>query len=146
AFDKEFSGHTGSHTDLRPEKLAAEEAAHREWLKNGRVGEPPLWSIQEYAAVYHQFVERYWNAEHVGKGEYLNRMTPAEAWEHRLPPGGLRKLTLEEILLHTSDHRFLKVARGGQVNFEFNGHRLEYESWELLMHIGEEVEAIIPFR
>jgi hypothetical protein len=143
-FDQEMPGWCGSNPGERPEKLACEEAAHFAWLETGR-GYSPLLGIPEYINRYLDFCERRWNSEHRGKGRYLQGMTPSEAWNTRLPKD-LRTLTREEVEFYTADHRFLKVARGGQVNLTFHGQTIEYEAPELSKRQDEEVEVIVSRR
>jgi hypothetical protein len=145
AFDQEQPGWCGSNPDERPEKLAQEEAAHERWLGTGR-GYSPLLGIPEYINRYLDFCERHWNAEHHGKGRYLQGMTPNEAWNTRLPAEGVRTLSREQVDLYTSDHRKVKVARGGQLNLSFHGQTVEYQAPELFELQGEEVEVIISRR
>jgi hypothetical protein len=141
-FDQEMPGWCGSNTDERPETLEVEEAEHKAWLE-GRRESTPLLRIEEYIDHYLDFCGRRWNAEHRGTGKYLQGMTPNEAWNTRLPEGGIRRLTREEIAYHTADHHFLQVARGGQVNVNLHGQRIEYEAPELFALQGEEVEVVM---
>lgn len=144
-FDQELPGWCGSNPDERPEKLAREEAAHEAWLRSGD-GRSPLLTIPQYIERYLAFCEHRWNRDHRGRGKYLQGMTPQEAWNTRQPPGGVRRLTPDEIDFYTADHRFVTISRGGQVNLAFDGVTIEYHSPELLTRQGEEVEAIVSRR
>lgn len=143
-FDLELPGACGSNPDERPEKLAREEAEHRAWLETGK-GCSPLLGIPAYIERYLDFCERRWNAGHRGRGKYLQGMTPNEAWNTRRHPEH-RTLTPDEVEHFTSDHRFLQVARGGQVNLTFHGETIEYAAPELFIRQDQEVEVIISRR
>ena len=146
-FDQEMPGWCGSNPDERPEKLNDEEAAHQAWLEKG-LGHSPLLGIPEYINRYLDFCDRRWNSEHHGQGKYLQGMTPNQAWKTRLPEDGLHALTREQVDFQTSDHRMVKVTRGGQVNLRFHGQTVEYVAPELFAHQGEEVglsSRAVPF-
>ena len=144
-FDRRFPGYCGSNTDERPEKLAAEEAKHEAW-KQGKADRSPLVRIQDYVAAYVRWVETEWNAQARGRGKMRQGMTPNEAWNVKRPAGGLRTLSASEVDFYTADHRFLKVARGGQINLNLYGQTIEYQAPELFLHQGEDVEVIISRR
>lgn len=144
-FDQEMPGWCGSNPEERPEELMREEAAHYAWLQTGQ-GQSRLLTIPEYILRYLDFCERRWNAEHRGRGRYLQGMTPNEAWNTRQPEDGRRTLKRDEVDYYTADHRKLKVARGGQVNLTFHGQTIEYAAPELFTHQGQEVEVNVSRR
>jgi hypothetical protein len=73
-------------------------------------------------------------------------MTPDEAWNVKRPAAGFRTLTESELEYYTADRRFLKIARGGQVNLSLYGQTLEYVAPELFLHQGEEAEVLVSRR
>jgi hypothetical protein len=139
---QELPGWTGSDTKERPEKLVQEEAEHAAWLKTGK-GRSPLLRVENFIGGFVDWAEGRWNAEHRSKGKYLQRMTPNEAWNTRLPEEGLRRLTPSEVDYYTADRRFVKVGRGGQVNLTFYGRTIEYVAPELFTLQGQRVEVLV---
>ncbi len=148
AFDRNFPGYCGSSPDSRPEKLATEEAQHLAWLadKKGTAPHTPLVSIPQYIHAYINWVENTWNAQARGCGKMRRGMTPNEAYNAKRPADGFRTITIEELDHHSAEHRFVKIARGGQVNLTFFGQLVEYIAPELFLHQGEECEVIISRR
>jgi hypothetical protein len=73
-------------------------------------------------------------------------MTPAEAYNAKAPAEGFRLLTSDALDHATADHRFVKIARGGQVNLTFYGQTIEYEAPELFHLQGDDVEVIVSRR
>jgi hypothetical protein len=144
-FDKNCPGYRGSSPETRPEKLAEEERQHEGWKKTGQ-GYSPLWTIGQYIRAKVNWIENGWNAQARGRGKMRRGMTPNEAYNVKRPAEGFRMITDAELDLHTADHRFVKVARGGQVNLTFYGQTIEYEAPELFNLQGVEVEAIISRR
>jgi hypothetical protein len=147
-FDKRtFSGHgwCGSDTDERPERLADEEAAHERLTKTGQ-GATPLVRIEAYIAASFNHKENVYNATHEHSGRGMNGMTPDVAWNVKRPDEGIRRIAPAELELVTAEHRKLKVARGGQINFTLHGQLIEYEDPALFLRQGEEVEVIISRR
>jgi hypothetical protein len=145
AFDRSFPGYCGSDVETRPEQLAAEEAQHAEWLKTGN-GRSPLATISQYIQRYVDWVENTWNMQARGRGKMRRGMTPNEAYNAKRPAEGLRRISADEVDRCTADHRFLKVARGGQVNLTFYGQTIEYEAPELFFLQGSDVEVIVSRR
>jgi hypothetical protein len=47
---------------------------------------------------------------------------------------------------YTADRRFVKIARGGQVNLTFYGRIIEYTAPELFLLQGEDVEVLVSRR
>jgi hypothetical protein len=144
-FDKRFPGYCGSNTDERPEELGDEEAQHLAWL-GGKRERTQLVTIGQYIRAFIQWAETDWNGEARGRGKMRRGMTPNEAWQVKKPAQGLRTITLDEFDHHSAEHRFVKIARGGQVNLTFFGQTLEFESPELFNLRGEDVEVIISRR
>lgn len=144
-FDQEQPGWCGGSPDEKPEKLAAEEAAHEAWREKG-VGQSPLLTAPEYMSRRLDFCQRRWNAQYHLRGRYHHGMTPNEVWNTQQPPEGRRILTPAEVDFYCSDHRRLTVARGGQVNLTLHGATIEYEAPELFYRQGETVEVIVPRR
>jgi hypothetical protein len=142
AFDRLFPGYRGSGIDTRPEQLVTEEAQHAEWLKTGK-GHSPLATVSQYKRRYERWVENVWNGEARGRGKMRRGMTPNEAYNAKRPAEGLRRISPDEVERCTADHRFVKVARGGQVNLTFYGQTIEYEAPELFLLQGVEVEVVI---
>jgi transposase InsO family protein len=143
--DKRFPGYCGSNTDERPEKLADEEAQHLAWLA-GHAARTPLVTIGQYIRAFIAWAEQDWNGCARGRGKMRRGMSPKEAWQVKQPAQGLRTITLDQLDHATADHRFVKVARGGQVNLTFFGQTLEYEAPELFHHQGEDCEVIVSRR
>ncbi len=148
AFDRTFPGYCGSSPDSRPEKLATEEAQHLAWLadKEGKAPRTPLITVPQYIRAYINWVENTWNAQARGCGKMRKGMTPTEAFNVKRPADGFRTISMEELDHHSSEHRFVKIARGGQVNLTFFGQLVEYIAPELFLHQGEECEVIISRR
>ena len=73
-------------------------------------------------------------------------MTPNEAYNAKRPTDGFRTITIEELDHHSAEHRFVKIARGGQVNLTFFGQLVEYIAPELFLHQDEQCEVIISRR
>lgn len=144
-FDKRIPGWCGRNTDERPEVLADFERQHEEWKTTGK-GRSPLFTIQQYLYEFVNWIENEWNAKHRGRGKYLRGMTPNECWNTHLPAGGVRRIAEDELELAVADHRVLKVARGGQVNITVHGQTLEYQSPELFLRQGQELEVILSRR
>jgi hypothetical protein len=144
-FDKRIPGWCGRNTDERPEVLAEFERQHQEWKSTGR-GKSPLWTIQQYLFEFIRWIENEWNAQHRGRGKYLRGMTPNECWNTHQPAEGIRRITESELELATAEHRVLKVARGGQINVTIHGQAIEYQSPELFLRQGQELEIIISRR
>jgi transposase InsO family protein len=144
-FDKECPGYCGSSPDTRPEKLDQEERQHAAWLKTGQ-GRSPLWTVSQYVRAKLNWIENEWNAKTRGRGKMRQGMTPNEAYNVKRPAQGFRTVTDAELDLHTADHRFVKVARGGQLNLTFYGQTVEYVAPELFNLQGVQVEAIISRR
>jgi transposase InsO family protein len=143
--DRRFCGYCGSNTDERPEKLADEEAQHLAWLA-GHAERTPLVTISQYIRAFIQWAEQDWNGNARGRGKMRRGMTPNEAWQVKKPASGWRTVTLDQLDHATADHRFVKVARGGQVNLTFFGQTIEYESPVLFNLRGSDVEAIVSRR
>jgi len=141
----ELPGWCGANPDERPEKLVAEEAAHAAWLESGR-GHSPLLRADVFIRGFLGWVENAWNRGHRGRGKYLEGMTPQEVWNTRLPAEGLRTLGPDQVDFYTADRRFVKVARGGQVNLTFYGRTIEYTAPELFLLQGDEVEVLVSRR
>jgi transposase InsO family protein len=144
-FDKRFPGYCGSDVDTRPEKLATEERQHLDWLAGERE-HTPLVSIGQYIRAFIQWAEHDWNGAARGRGKMRCGMTPNECFITKRPAEGLRTITLDELDHHSAEHRFVKVARGGQVNLSFFGQTVEYEAPELFHLQGEDVEVIVSRR
>jgi hypothetical protein len=137
-------GWCGSNPDERPEILAAQEAEHAAWL-SGRAPRSPLLRVSDFIGRFFEWSEVKWNhRRHSEKSKYLPGMTPMEAWNTRLPAEGLQRLTPDQVDHYTAERRFLKVARGGQVNLTFYGHTVEYVAADLFSLQGEEVEVLVP--
>jgi hypothetical protein len=145
AFDRDFPGYCGSSTETRPEQLATEEAQHAEWLKTGN-GHSPLATISQYIRRYVDWAENAWNGQARGRGKMRRGMTPNEAYNAKRPAEGLRTVSPDELDRCSADHRFVKVARGAQVNLTFYGQTIEYEAPELFPLQGREVEVIVSRR
>ena len=147
-FDKRFPGYCGSNTDERPEKLKDEEAQHLAWLadKTGRAPRTPLVTMGQYIHAFMDWAENEWNAKARGRGKMRQSMTPDEAWNVKRPDTGFRFIDPAELDHHSAEHRFVKIARGGQVNLTFFGQLVEYIAPELFLHQGEECEVIISRR
>ncbi len=148
-FDKRFPGYCGSNTDERPEKLYDEERLHLEWLgAQPRVAVPhkPLVTMGQYIQAFMRWAEEEWNAGARGRGKMRLGMTPNEAFNVKRPATGFKFIGSGELDHHSADHRFGKIARGGQVNLTFFGQTLEYEAAELFLHQGEDAEFIISRR
>jgi hypothetical protein len=145
--DKHFAGHgwCGSNTDERPERLADEEAEHNQWTKTGQGGSR-LVRIEQYVAASYDYKENVYNATHEHSGRGMNGMTPNVAWNVKQPEGGIRRIAPGELETLTAEHRKLKVARGGQINFTLHGQAIEYEDSALFLRQGETVEVIISRR
>jgi hypothetical protein len=62
-----------------------------------------------------------WNNEARGRGKMRQGMTPNEAYNVKRPGEGFRTISADELDHHTAEHRFVKVARGGQVNISIFG-------------------------
>ena len=144
-FDKCFPGYCGSNTSERPEKLADETRQHMDWLA-GKVDRTPLVTISQYIHAFIKWVEVDWNDGARGRGKMRRGMTPNEAFRVKTPTSGFRMISSSELDLHSAEHRFVKVARGGQVNLTFFGQAVEYEAPELFLHQGQDVEVIISRR
>jgi hypothetical protein len=144
-FDKRFPGYCGSNTDERPEKLAAEEAQHLAWL-GGKAERTPLVSIGAYILAFINWAESDWNGAARGRGKMRRGMTPNEAYNVKRPADGFRTISTAELDHASADHRFIKIARGGQINLSFFGQAVEYEAPELFHLQGEQVEAIVSRR
>jgi hypothetical protein len=148
-FDKRFPGYCGSNTDERPEKLMAEERQHLEWL-NAQPGvavpRTPLVTMGQYIHAFMTWAENDWNAGARGRGKMRLGMTPNEAMNAKRPTEGFRFITLDELDRHTAEHRFVKVARGGQVNLTFFGQMAEYVAPELFPNQDKDVEVIVSRR
>jgi hypothetical protein len=140
-FDKSFPGATGSNTNERPELTAELEAEHEAW-KAGKAKGTRLLKIEHYIARFFDWCENEWNKSPHG-GKYLRGMTPDEAYRCRMPDAGARTIPLEQLDLLTADRRRLKVARGGQINIQLYGQRIEYEAQELFSRQGEEVIVLV---
>jgi hypothetical protein len=140
-FDRNFPGYTGRSIEERPEKLKDEEAQHEAWLR-GEAPATPLATVPQYLSAFAAWCEQTWNATHRGSGKILRGATPNEAFNLKRPQEGFRILTSAEVDLHTAEHRFLKVARGGQINMRFYGQTLEYRAPELFPVQGKKVEVI----
>ena len=69
-----------------------------------------------------------------GRGKMRRGMTPNEAYNAKRPTDGFRTITIEELDHHSAEHRFVKIARGGQVNLTFFGELVEYIAPELFLH------------
>jgi len=144
-FDRRFPGYCGSKTSERPEKLAEEERQHLDWLA-GKAKRTPLITITQYIRAFIQWAEVEWNGGARGCGKMRQGMTPNEAWNVKSPAEGIRTISSDELDRHSADHRFVKIARGGQVNLSFFGQKLEYEAPELFLHQDKEAEVIISRR
>jgi hypothetical protein len=140
-FDKQFPGATGSNTDERPELTAELEAEHEAW-KAGKARGTRLLKIEHYIARFYDWCENEWNKSPHG-GKYLRGMTPDEAYRCRMPDVGARTIPLDQLDLLTADRRRLKVARGGQINIQLYGQKIEYEAQELFSRQGEEVIVLV---
>jgi hypothetical protein len=149
-FDKRFPGYCGSNTDERPEKLADEERQHFEWLRrpiyDTGTAESPLVTINQYISAFIQWAEVEWNDRARGSDKMRRGMTPNEAFNVKRPAQGFRTISVDELDHHSAEHRFVKIARGGQINLRFFGQTVEYTAPELFSHQGEEVEVIISRR
>lgn len=149
-FDKRFPGYCGSNTDQRPEKLADEERHHFEWLRRpiSETGPQtsPLVTINQYIRAFIQWAETDWNSGARGSGKMRRGMTPNEAFNVKRPAQGFRTISVDELDHHSAEHRFVKIARGGQINLRFYGQTVEYTAPELFSHQGEDVEVIISRR
>lgn len=147
-FDKRFPGYCGSNTEERPEKLKDEEAQHLAWLadKTGEAPRTPLVTMGQYIHAFIDWAENEWNAKARGRGKMRRGMTPDEAWNAKRPDAGFRFIDAGELDHHSAEHRFGKIARGGQVNLTFFGQTLEYEAPELFLHQGKDAEFIISRR
>jgi transposase InsO family protein len=144
-FYKRFPGYCGSNIDERPEKLVDEEAQHLAWLA-GKRERTPLVTIGQGIRAYINWVESDWNGKARGRGKMRRGMTPNEAYNVKRPADGFRTISAAELDHASADHRFVKIARGGQVNLTFFGQTLEYEAPELFHLQGEQVEAIVSRR
>jgi hypothetical protein len=140
-FDRNFPGYTGRNIGERPERLKDEEAQHAAWLR-GEAPATPLVTVPQYLSMFAAWCEQKWNATHRGSGKILQGATPNEAFNAKRPAEGFRILTPAEVALHTAEHRFLKVARGGQINMRFYGQTLEYRAPELFSIQRKKVEVI----
>jgi len=145
SFERTVPGFCGRNPDERPETLAAAEAQHELW-KSGKAPGTPLITIGDLIGRFIHWVENAWNGRARGRGKMRRGMTPLEAWNVKQPAAGIRTLTPDELDHYTADHRFVKIARGGQVNLTFFGCTIEYQAAELFLHQGEDVEVIVSRR
>jgi len=141
-FEQSFSTYTGRNPQERPERLALLEKQAKEF-KEGKAPPPPIPSVDQVITAFEWWCEEKWNAEHRSRGRYLQGMTPNEAWNVRRPAAGFRTLTDSELDYYTADRRFLKIARGGQVNLSIYGQTLEYTAPELFHHQDKEAEVLV---
>lgn len=141
-FCQELPGWTGRNPDERPEVTAALEAEHEAW-KDGRARRTRLLRIEDFINRFEAWCEFKWNARHQGEGKYLRGMTPNQAWNVKVPPGGFRYIDPVELELKSADHRWLKVARGGQINLRVHGISIEYIAPELFLRQGQNVEVVL---
>jgi hypothetical protein len=140
-FEQSFSTYTGPNPHERPAQLALIEKQVKEF-KAGKAPAPPVPTIEQVIAGLVWWCEHRWNAQHRGRGKYRRGLTPDEAWNVKRPDGGHRTLGREEIDYYTSERRFVKVARGGQVNLTLYGQTLEYAAPELFFEQGKPVEVL----
>jgi hypothetical protein len=144
-FEQSFVTYTGRNPRERPPRLALLEKQAKEF-KEGKAPPPPIPTIEQVIAAFEWWCAEQWNAGHRGRGRYLQGMTPNEAWNIKRPAAGFRTLTESELEYYTADRRFLKIARGGQVNLSIYGQTLEYISPELFLHQGEDAEVLVSRR
>lgn len=147
-FEQIWPTWTGSNTKDRPKKKLNDLMRQVELFKQGKAPAPAVPSIEQVIRAFLWWAETVWNGRTRGKGRYRRGLTPDEAWNVKAPQGGHRKLTASEIDYYTADHRFLKIARGGQVNLTFHGQTIEYMAPELflLQDREEKVEVVINRR
>lgn len=144
-FEQRYPTYTGPNPQGRPPQLALIEKQVDEF-KAGRAPPPPIPTIDQVIAAFEWWCAEQWNAGHRSKGRYLQGMTPDEAWNVKRPAAGFRTLTESELEYYTADRRFLKIARGGQVNLSIYGQTIEYAAPELFLHQGEEAEVLVSRR
>jgi hypothetical protein len=144
-FEQMFVTYTGRNPQERPPRLALLEKQAKEF-KEGKAPPPPIPTIEQVIAAFEWWCADQWNAGHRSRGRYLQGMTPDEAWNVKRPPNGFRTLTESELEYYTADRRFLKIARGGQVNLSIYGQTIEYTAPELFLHQGEEAEVLVSRR
>lgn len=144
-FEQSFVTYTGRNTQERPPRLALLEKQAKEF-KEGKAPPPPIPTIEQVIAAFEFWCAEQWNAAHRSKGRYLQGMTPDEAWNVKRPAQGFRTLTESELEYYTSDRRFVKISRGGQVNLSLYGQAIEYIAPELFLHQGEEAEVLVSRR
>ena len=144
-FEQSFTTYTGRNPQERPPQLALLERQAKEF-KEGKAPAPPIPTVEQVIAAFEWWCANAWNGEHRSRGRYLEGMTPDEAWNVRRPAAGFRTLTESELEYYTADRRFLKIGRGGQVNFSLYGQTLEYIAPELFLHQGEEAEVHVSRR
>lgn len=134
-FEQSYPTYCGRNTKERPPILSEYEKQRVLFLRH-EASAPPFPRTDDVVTDFFKWCENEWNAKHRGRGRYLQRMTPDEAWNSRQPPGGIRKFTRAEVNYYTADHRTEKVSRGGQINLTFNGQTVEYEAPELFQFAG----------
>lgn len=144
-FEQMFVTYTGRNPQERPPRLALLEKQAKEF-KEGKAPPPPIPTIEQVITAFEWWCADQWNAGHRSRGRYLQGMTPDEAWNVRRPAEGFRTLTESELEYYTADRRFLKIARGGQVNLTIYGQTIEYSAPELFLHQGEEAEVLVSRR
>ena len=150
-FEQLWPTWTGSNTAERPEQLSEIERQVKEkaeLFKQGRGDPPPVPTIEELIRGFMFWAERVWNQRARSHGQYRPGLTPREAWNVKRPEGGHRALSAAEIEYYTADRKFVKIARGGQINLWFHGQKVEYQAPELFMLQGmeEKVEVLISRR
>lgn len=144
-FEQMFTTYTGRNPQDRPPRLALLERQARDF-REGKAPPPPIPTVEQVIALFEWWCANEWNAGHRSKGRYLQGMTPEEAWNVRRPAAGFRTLTESELEYYTADRRFVKIARGGQVNLTMRGQTIEYIAPELFLHQGEEAEVLVSRR
>jgi hypothetical protein len=150
-FEQLWPTWTGSNTAERPEQLSEIEREVKdkvELFKQGRGDPPPVPTIEDVIRGFIFWAEQVWNQRARSRGQYRPGLTPREAWNVKRPEGGHRALSAAEIEYYTADRKFVKIARGGQINLWFHGQKIEYEAPELFMLQGleEKVEVLISRR
>jgi hypothetical protein len=141
-FEQAWSTYTGPKPQERPPRLALIEKQIQEF-KAGKAPAPAVPTIEQVITGLVWWCKERWNGQHRGQGKYRNGQTPDETWNEKRPAGGHRRLSREEIDYYTADRRFVKIARGGQVNVSIYGQTVEYIAPELFLHQGEDAEVLV---
>ena len=135
-----LSGYIGRNTvERKSTRGDFEKAEHLEWAAGRRGVKSPILSLTELSARTEEWIESW--RDHPSEGTDMRGLSPRAVFVHNMPPEGFRRISDEQLALHTAEHFGVLVGKGGIIQLR-DGKR--YSDPQLLLIQGEHREVARP--